>query len=588
MKGNRRMMNDIFKEIEKAEIVSFDVFDTLIMRKTLYPEDVFDIVQRKAERLGISIQDFKNLRKRADDENPYILPTIFQIYDHLSQIGNIGQTDKETLLKLELAAEKEVLILRRSMKEILDFAVKKGKRVHLISDMYLTREHFQEILEELGIKGYEDIWVSCEHKESKRGGLFKTFKNEIAGETYLHIGDNLISDGESARAAGIRTYEIKSALDILKESAYKEILDEAETLEDRMLIGLSISRIFNNPFLELGEDGRPAIEDGMTLIYGFAAPLISCFMTWFVNKIKQGEYNKILFAARDGWMVQQLYEIYKDISRKDMPEGIYFRTSRTLCAAAAMDSEWEICQLSRREFTGEMEDMIKRRFLLDESQILPYQNCNGITREEYALQHKEQIYQKSAQIQKEYLEYMKKLGLRQDEKYGMFDFVSSGTSQYFLNKIVPFQIEGLYFCWYQRHDNYAKFFNQLKIDALKKDECENYETGNYFLHYLWMESIFTSFEPSISGITQEDFVYDTESRTDDELSYVKQMQDTVIEYFTDYLTSVVELNENQFSSKTAERLFSFIDLNFTDDRSELFSNIHLKDDFDQNIMSVRR
>lgn len=580
------MKKDIFDEIEKAEIISFDVFDTLIMRKTLYPEDVFDIVQRKAEQLGIMVQDFKKLRKKADDENPHILPTIFQIYDYLSQIGNIGKKDKEELLQLELATEKGVLILRKSVKEIFDFAVKKGKKVYLISDMYLTKEHFKRILGGLGIEGYKDIWVSCEYKESKRGGLFKTFKNEIVGETYLHIGDNLISDGESARAAGIQTYEIKSALDILKESAYKKVLDGAETLEERLMVGLSISRIFNNPFLELGEDGRPVIEDGISLIYGFAAPLISCFMTWFVKKVKDGKYSKVLFAARDGWMVQQLYEIYKNVLKEDMPEGIYFKTSRTLCAAAAMDNEWEICQLAKREFTGEMEGMIKRRFLLDS--VLPYQNCNGMTREEYALQHKEQIYQKSAEIQKEYLEYMKELGLKQDEKYAMFDFVSSGTSQYFLNKIVPFQIEGLYFCWYQRHDDYAKFFNQLKIDALKKDECEDYETGNYFLHYLWMEAVFTSFEPSICGISRGNFVYDIESRTSDELSYVKQMQDTIIDYFTDYLTNAVELNGNQISSKTAESLFSFIDLHYTDDKSELFTNIHLKDDFDQNVMSVRR
>ena len=38
---------ELIHAISEHEIISFDVFDTLIMRKTLYPEDVFEIVQNR-------------------------------------------------------------------------------------------------------------------------------------------------------------------------------------------------------------------------------------------------------------------------------------------------------------------------------------------------------------------------------------------------------------------------------------------------------------------------------------------------------------------------------------------------------------
>ena len=579
------MKKELLQRIEESQVISFDIFDTLIMRKTLYPEDVFDIVQEKAEQQEIAIKDFKLLRQRADAENPYILPDIYQIYAHLQTISGIRNQERERLLEMELETEREVLLVRQEMREVLEFPVRKGRQVYLISDMYLPKQLIEELLGKLGVTGYQDIFVSCDYKRSKNGGLYQEFIKKVPARNYLHIGDNPISDGIRAEEAGIVPWQIESGLSLLKKSIYSEVLKNSDTLGGRIEIGLMVSCVFNSPFVSIGEDGRPKIENGMDIIYGLVAPFIAEFVMWFIEKIEGKHYDDILFAARDGFLIQKLYQLYKEETQTDLPEGMYFLTSRTLCAAAAMDSERDIELLVKREFSGTPEEMLTRRFLLESEQILPYDGKMDVT--EYALLHKDRIYAKSKEIRAQYLKYMKEIGLRENGKYAFFDFVSSGTSQYFLEKIVPFKLEGQYFCWYQRHDSYAEDFNKMSIDALKKDYCEDYITGNYFLHYLWMEAIFTSFKPSISGIDDSGFLYDTEDRSETELDYVQQMQKTIETHFREYIRYPYIMKKS-LSENTGERLFDFVDLKYTDDASELFGSIHLKDDFDQNMMTVRR
>ncbi len=579
------MKRELLKQIEETQVISFDIFDTLIMRKTLYPEDVFDIIQEKAERQGIAIKDFKSLRQRADTENPCILPDIYQIYAHLQFISGIQAQERNRLLEIELETEKEVLLVREEMREIFEFALKKGRLVYLISDMYLPKREIEEILGKLGITGYRDIFVSCDYKKSKNGGLYQEFIKKVPAQNYLHIGDNPISDGMRAKEAGMFSWQIESGLSLLERSVYRGILKNADTLGSRLEIGLMVSRIFNSPFIPIGKDGRPRIENGMDMIYGLVAPFIAKFVLWLIAEIEKKHYDNILFAARDGFLIQKLYLIYKEENQLDLPSGIYFLTSRTLCAAAAMNSERDIELLVKRDFSGTPEEMLARRFLLNPEQIKPYDKKMNMA--EYALLHKEKIYKKSKEVKKQYLKYMEEAGLKKNGRYALFDFVSSGTSQYFLEKIVPFQLEGKYFCWYQRHDGYAEDFNKMDINALKKDYCEDYITGNYFLHYLWLEAIFTSLQPSISGIEDDGFLYDAESRSEEELCYVQQMQRTIEKYFREYIRYSYIMKKS-LTDNTTEQLFDFIGLDYTDDESELFKSIHLKDDFDQNMMTVRR
>lgn len=65
-------------------------------------------------------------------------------------------------MNTELAVEREVLIPRKDMVEIFRACVAQGKKVFLVSDMYLTAQMLAPILEENGIAGYQGIYISCD------------------------------------------------------------------------------------------------------------------------------------------------------------------------------------------------------------------------------------------------------------------------------------------------------------------------------------------------------------------------------------------------------------------------------------------
>ena len=49
--------------IDRCEVVSFDVFDTLIKRNVGTPKDVFSLVEREAvKRFGVSMEGFRDKR----------------------------------------------------------------------------------------------------------------------------------------------------------------------------------------------------------------------------------------------------------------------------------------------------------------------------------------------------------------------------------------------------------------------------------------------------------------------------------------------------------------------------------------------
>lgn len=86
--GRRRMTVKSIKELIQAadayDAVSFDIFDTLIMRRTLFPEDVFIIVEQKLKARGF-LCDFAANRKRAVLENTIPNPNIYEIYNQFAE-----------------------------------------------------------------------------------------------------------------------------------------------------------------------------------------------------------------------------------------------------------------------------------------------------------------------------------------------------------------------------------------------------------------------------------------------------------------------------------------------------------------------
>jgi hypothetical protein len=566
---------DLKAQITEHEVISFDVFDTLIMRKLLHPHDVFDIVGRKMQ-----IAEFRVRRIEAElslyREGYY--PKLQDIYSRLQIDLNLSHDIAEKLMDLELQIEKEVLIPRNKMVEILNYALQLNKRVYLISDMYLPEDILQRILIDLNIDGYAGLLVSCEYDISKTSGMFDVFKQMVKAKSYLHIGDDCDADGICAQLNQIDSFLIKSAKEMLEISSYKDALKHIKTVNDRCLMGLFIANAFNDPFVLHDSFGRLNIKSNYDLSYLFIAPILTKFMVWFIKNVSKNQYNYIFFAARDGYLIQKLYNIALDsLGIHNMPKDIYFLTSRMCCVTASLQTEQAIMDsVIKYAFTFTPEELLKSRYGLSSNEILPYSIGKYADITQYVLNHKDIIISKSYENNANYLNYINSLGIKSDDKVCLFDLVSVGTCQYYLIDWLPCKIEGLYFLNF--YVDRIKDKN-LTINALFKYGPAHEIDTPIYENYSVIEGILTSFAPTLYGFNgQGEPVFSKETRSITDFDILKEMQQAILTYFSDFVNNYYDSGES-ISLKFAETLFSFMDRKNSNINFDHDSKLKIIDDF---------
>ncbi len=179
---------------ERHEIISFDIFDTLLCRRARKPTDVFRSVQEKTGTTGFCearILAEKQARLHHPEQEDV---TLEQIYRELPE--PLQRMDRK-----ELDGERAVVCVKESMVPVFQAARQTGKRVILCSDMYLPKAFLEELLQKNRFDGYTDFFLSSESMKTKvTGNLFRQMieKTGASPEQILHIGDDPDSDGNAA------------------------------------------------------------------------------------------------------------------------------------------------------------------------------------------------------------------------------------------------------------------------------------------------------------------------------------------------------------------------------------------------------
>ena len=295
------MNNEKIKSIiEKYEVISFDIFDTLIKRNVIKPVDIFKIVQQRFNKQSnnISINDFfdkrveteKIVRNKSLDEDI----TIEQIYDNI--IGYSDET-KEKLKKIEIETELDYCVRNNKMYDIYNFCKEKNKKIICISDMYLSSEILKKILSKNGYD-IEDVFVSSEYLLTKRtGNLFEKIIEEekIDKKNLLHIGDNKYGDFLKPISIGIRA--IKISKDINNMNNFNIFTDKQYSLDNNIILSTinNTSDNIDNYYEKFG--------------YEVLGPIIYMFAKWIYNIAKKENIDLLLFCARDMKMTQQVFKI---------------------------------------------------------------------------------------------------------------------------------------------------------------------------------------------------------------------------------------------------------------------------------------
>lgn len=569
--------------IDKYENISFDIFDTLIMRKTLYPKDVFRILEHKASAMGISDINLAASRIEAEQDIIASSPNIYEIYDRLQEKTNICDEAKKKLLELEVEIEKSVLVKRDIMVDVLDYAVEKGKKVNLVSDMYLTKDILKNILSELGITGYENIYVSCEYHSSKCDGLYDIYKAEVKGEKYLHIGDNEYADGEYAKAHNIDVFLIRSAVSIWEKSPYYDLCSKIKGINDRMMVGLFVSGLFNNPFCMSNNKRKLYVSDSYSVGSVFCGAAVIKFVIWLADILSKEGYDELLLCARDGYLIDKLYKFLINRENKyvNNPKGVYFLCSRQACILAGTDSVDKLVWQASLPYFDAPEEMLRSKFGLCDDEITPYNPKEDVVN--YIKSHSDIIINKSKIQKKYYNKYLASKDIVPGKKYVMFDLFTSGTCLNLMEGILDTKLKGIFFGVYGEPFNKDMQFYSL-IDT--QDKTNYSYTYSIYHHYWFFETFMTSFEPSLRMFDMDgNPIFAPEVRDEDYLSYVKDMQEGIWDYADTFIKDLW-ISTNDISLELVDSIFNCsYDASIEIDCPQI-NNLYLYEDLGKSKLNV--
>jgi hypothetical protein len=152
---------------------SWDCFDTLVARRFIHPQSIFEEV---GIRLGIP--NFAKLRINAEKNSD---GSYLGIYKNLSGV------DPNVEFQIEL---EHIYAIRENIDRVQDGDI-------IVSDMYFSEKQITQILISCGLKKDVKIYVTPDGK--RKGYIWSKLPN-----IDLHIGDNYKSDIKSPNKFGIR------------------------------------------------------------------------------------------------------------------------------------------------------------------------------------------------------------------------------------------------------------------------------------------------------------------------------------------------------------------------------------------------
>lgn len=281
---------------------TWDIFDTLIARRCVFPHGVFQIVEQVSKVKGFT-QARMTAEKNIADSNPNY--NLDDIYEQFQKNTGVQKNICDALKKLECDVEFDQSIpITENIRQ-----VKAGDI--LISDMYLPEAFVRRLLDKAELLVPVEIVITSGGKAS--GRVWKQLAKQK--EFVFHIGDNQNTDVKNPRLAGF-----ESALSILSNP--NKI--EQWLLQNDFNFGAYLREIrLRNPFTE---EIKRLYWELFTLNIGVLLLLVQQLDA--LQKKYGFEY--LGFCGRDTHYLRLLYEKYKRDRNEEPVPNDYLYYSRKL------------------------------------------------------------------------------------------------------------------------------------------------------------------------------------------------------------------------------------------------------------------
>lgn len=367
---------EAYQRIDKGsvDVLSLDIFDTLVWRKTPLPVDIFLLLGKQFKEQGwlieaASPESFVELRyfaemmarqKKAQEDNiEFAEVTLKEIYWNLSsafnkitveemaqgKIGIMSESDVDDPLNIEVTLEKQLIEYDENIVRLIQYAVHRKIPVVLVSDTYFDVDHLETILDKPDsiLPFIHKIYPSCEYGFGKKHGLFSKVLTDlnVLPEKLMHIGDNPISDTLSAKKEGIHAIEFekydKEITQIMNQewstfdvSMRGDLLDPQEG--DFGLSSLRAKLYFDRANQDLSEQDAFYRRYGAT-VFG---PFLMGFIHHIYDRCQAMNETKVFCLMREGRLYGDLIKKYAPYYPEHTIEPIELWVSRRYISNACI------------------------------------------------------------------------------------------------------------------------------------------------------------------------------------------------------------------------------------------------------------
>ena len=515
--------SELLAETEKAEIVSFDFFDTLFTRSVCSPQDVFRLIEKE---IGIPFLQIRDGAKKYMREN-YSLD---ELYLQMELREKMPHWQLESIKAREIELEKDLLAPREQLLLCLKGALEHGKEVYIISDMYLPLAFYIDVLARYGIVIPEDhILLSNDRDANKADGTLWSYyaDNMVKGRQALHIGDNPRVDMEKPEEYGIRAYLAPGVWDMFLHSSFKNIAPHVCSIYAAAVMGCVLQRLFGNPYVFYDTDGMVTISNNSNMGYCVFGPVILTFLLWVKERKKEDNIKKLVFMARDGYFLEENFRYLCELLG-ERSESCYIGISRQLAMAASIETRQDLLEYADMPYTGTTAEMLEDRF-----GIKGVDGADGRKREEVVLEYLPEIEKNLKELRENYVSYLTGFGLDNDS--AVIDIGYYGNNQKYLNKLLKKEMRGYYFNANLSEKNRNTGNQAMRACFQKQDDCTG-ESSQVLKKQIYLESFLTAPYGMIKAVDIEgNFVCALSGGNQEHFADKKEINEGVKKFIADYV-----------------------------------------------------
>lgn len=462
---------------EGLEHVTFDVFDTLINRPVETPADAYKFMETLALDISGGItEDFYKVRliaeveTRKNSDNGEI--TLDEIYAAIKEHYQLDSAIINKIMAAEIELEISLIQTREAGKRLWDAAIRTGRPISIISDMYLPHSAVQAMLEKAGYKGYQKLYVSSSYGvRKKEGGLFDIVLEDIGIQPnkIIHVGDNVAADIEMPKSKGMLTFRIVRALDRMRGNKYyKQIFNPRRGVGEKprsIIAGLIANKLFDNQTGHVGENSL-FMDSPYNVGYAALGPMLTAYMQWISRQAKRDGIDTLYFLSREGWLLKQIYDAVNQHNEDFVPSS-YLYCSRRAVRVASIKNINDVLNIASQPFSSgvTLGELLNYRFGLTDSDVShdSINECgfsgkderleaNNETKVKFSrfCRHISHLILAQAEIERNvYMEYLESTGIISTPNAGIVDIGWKANMQASLGSLLDKKFNGYYYATLQ-------------------------------------------------------------------------------------------------------------------------------------------